>query len=131
MDGTVQFTIENGNANTITGVTAGSHSFEVTKSDNGNVLYTDTFTVQGGATYSINVEGAATISVTNNYGQLLRIFKNDVYLGDIADGLTQAIAKVKFNTYTLEAKLKDEDTVVATTSFVVTEIQDYPWTITP
>jgi uncharacterized spore protein YtfJ len=131
MDGTLQFTVANGQSETITDVLAGSHSFEVRKSDTAGVLYSDTFTVTGGAAYSVTVQGAATISVTNQYGQLLRIFQNNVYIGDIGDGLTQTISRVKFNTYTMEAKLKNEDTVVASTTIVVTDVQDYPWAITP
>jgi hypothetical protein len=130
MDGTSKFTIADGASNSVENVSQGSYLFEAKKSDNGNLVYSTTLDVQAGASYSLSVSGAATVLITNRYGEILKIYANDVYLGDIGDQVSQTVSRVRFGSYKYSASRKSDGTVVATTSIDVTEVKEYGWVIT-
>jgi hypothetical protein len=131
LDGARKATIDDGSYYTADSVTPGTHQLEVQKSDNGAVLISTALTVAANAIYSLTVEGVARLTITNHYGEILSIYVDDVYLGDIGDQLTQTVRKVRFGAHDLEAHRKSDDTVVATTSIDVEEAIEYTWVITP
>lgn len=130
MDGTSKFTLADGANNLIENVSQGSHLFEAKKSDNGNLVYSSTLNILTGSSYSIAVSGAASVLITNRYGEILKIYVNDAYLGDIGDQASQTAARVRFGSYKYSASRKSDGTAVATTNIDVTEVKEYGWIIT-
>jgi hypothetical protein len=131
LDGASQASIDDGSSYTIGSVTPGTRLLEVKKSDNGIVLLSTTITVAANLTYSVTVTGVARLTVTNHYGEILSIYVDAAYLGDIGDQLTQTIQKVRFGVHNLEAYKKSDGTIAATTSIEVTDAIEYTWVITP
>jgi hypothetical protein len=131
LDGASIASIDDGSYYTIDSVTPGARLLEVKKSDNGAVLLATTITVAANAVYSLTVEGNARLTVTNHYGEILSIYVDDGYLGDIGDGLTQTVNKVRFGVHNYEARKKSDGTVAATTTIDVEDTIEYTWVITP
>lgn len=130
VDGTLKATIDDEAYATIDNVAEGSRLVEAKKADTGLLLTSSTLTIKVSTTTSMTVEGIAILHVTNQYGEILSIFQDTAYVGDIGDQITQNLSKVKFGTHTYEAKKKTDATVVATITFDVTDILEYSWTIT-
>jgi hypothetical protein len=131
LDGTKKATIDDGSYYTADSVTPGTHELVAQKSDNGSALLSTSFTVAANTTYSLTVEGVARLTFTNHYGEILSIYVDGVYLGDIGDQLTQTVRRVRFGAHDLEAYKKSDSTVAATTSIDVEEAIEYTWVITP
>jgi hypothetical protein len=130
LDGTSRATIANGSSDTIESVTVGSHLLEVKTSGTGLLLRSETLTITASSSTSVTVLGAASLRVTNQYGEILRIYVDAAYLGDIGDQLTQTIPHLTFGSHVFTAYPKTEATEVATITINVTDVTEYTWTIT-
>jgi hypothetical protein len=131
LDGTMKATVENGSSDTLEGVSVGSHLIEAKKSDTGVLVSSKTLTVAAGAALSVTIQGPASLRVTNQYGELLSIYEDGNYLGDIGDQITQTILNITFASHVFTAETKTSTTVVATLTINVTDVATYTWTITP
>lgn len=131
LDGTAQAEIGNGGSATIGSVTAGSRLIEVKKTDDGLLILTKTLDIAASSTAYVTVEGGASVRVTNQYGEILSIYGDNFYVGDIGDQITQRILKVTFGTHVYQAKKKSDATVVAELTIDVTDLSEHVWTITP
>lgn len=129
-DGVFQNSIESGVTSTVATVNRGSYYLEAKITGTETVVHSATINVNEQSDYYFIIEGPSTISVTNHYGEILKIYIDGDYLGDIADNLTQTIRKVRFGTYNFEAQKKSDGTPVASTTIEVNEIKEYTWTIT-
>jgi hypothetical protein len=130
MDGIFRLTLEDDTNETIPAVTPGTHLFEARLSGTDIILYSASLELGEDVEYYLWIEGPATIEVTNEYGEILSIYMDFHYIGDIGLNITQSIRRVKLGTRELEAKKKTDGTVVATFTVEVTDGTDYSWTIT-
>lgn len=131
LDGEFLFFMENESDETIDPITPGERGFEAKLTGTETLVYSRTIDVETATDYIISIEGPSKILVTNSYGEILKIYMDGSYVGDIGLNLTQTIYKVRFGTRELEARKRSDDTVVATISFDVTEVADLVWVITP
>jgi hypothetical protein len=131
MDGAEKATIENSAEFTINNVAAGSRLIEAKKADSGLLVLTTTLDVKASTTIYVSVTGGASVRVTNQYGEILSIYGDDAYVGDIGNQITQTILKVTFGTHVFQAKKKSDGTVVSELSIDVADLSEYTWTITP
>jgi hypothetical protein len=130
MDGVSEFAIADGASDSVENVSQGSHLFEAKKSDTGDLVYSTTLDTLVGTSYTLTVPGPATVLITNRYGEILKIYVDDVYLGDIGDQVSQTVSRVRFGSYKYSASRKSDAKVVATTTVAVTEVKEYGWVIT-
>ncbi|MGD1008828.1 MAG: hypothetical protein ABR951_01615 [Candidatus Aminicenantales bacterium] len=130
LDGTQKATVESGSSDTLESITVGSHLIEAKKSDTGVLVSSKTVTVTAGAAVSVTIPGPASLRVTNQYGELLSIYLDGTYLGDIGDQITQTVLSITFGTHVFTAETKTSTTVVATVTINVTDVTTYTWTIT-
>jgi hypothetical protein len=130
LDGALKATIENAANATIDNVAEGSRLVEAKKADTGVLISSKTIEIAKGTAYYVTIEGIVNVIVTNQYGEILGIYADSYYVGDIGDQITQNIPKVAFGSHVFEAKTKTDGTVVATTTIDVTDVIDYSWTIT-
>ncbi len=130
MDDILRNTVASGDDVTIASVGIGTHVFDFKLEDTQIVLQTESIDVVGGTQYYLSIEGPATISVTNQAGEILRIIMDEIFIGDIGPDLTQIIYKVRFGEHVLQAKRRVDGSDVASTTIEVTEVTEYNWTIT-
>lgn len=130
LDGTLKVTIENIVQGTISNVIAGSHLLEAKTSDTGVLVASITLTILASTTTSVSLYGPASVSITNLYGEILGIYVDDIWAGDIGDQITQTLNHITFGSHVLTAKTKTDGTVAATTTLNVTDAIEYAWTIT-
>lgn len=131
LDGTMKATVESGSSDTLEGVTVGTHVVEAKKSDTGVLVGSKTVTVTAGAAASVTIPGPASLQVSNQYGELLSVYQDGDYLGDIGNQITQTVLNITFGSHVFTAETKTSTTVVATTTVNVTDVATYTWTITP
>jgi hypothetical protein len=131
LDGTQKATIDIGAQATVSNVAAGSHLVEAKKGDNGAVVLSTTVQIEASTTTYVTVEGAATVRVTNQYGEILGIYDGDSYVGDIGNQITQDILKVTFGSHDYKAEKKTDGTVVSEVTIDVADVTIYTWIITP
>ena len=129
MDGIFRLTLEDGTNDTIPSVSPGTHLFEARLSGTDMILYSATLELGEDVEYHLWIEGPATIEVTNQYGEILSIYMDFVYVGDIGHNVTQSIRRVKLGTRELEARKKTDGTVVDTFTAEVTAVESFSWTI--
>jgi hypothetical protein len=131
LDGTLELTVEAATSGTLSDISVGSHLIEARKEETEIILYSETLDFVAGQTYSITIEGQASMRITNDTADILSIYVDSAFLGDIGPGLSQVVHRVSFGEYSLEAKKRSDGTSVATTTIEVTDIMEYDWTITP
>lgn len=129
LDGTIYLTLDDLANGTIDNVGVGTHLLEAKKAEGGMVILSTALTIETDVTYSVTVEGLAKLQVTNQYGEILSIYVDEDYLGDIGDQITQTLHKVRFGTHKYEAKTKTDETVVASITIDVAEPIEYIWVI--
>ena len=130
LDGTLKVTVENIVQGTISNIVAGSHLLEAKTSDTSVLVASVTLTIKASTTTSVSLYGPASVSITNLYGEILGIYVDDVWEGDIGDQITQTLHSITFGSHVLTAKTKTDGTVAATTTLNVTDAIEYAWTIT-
>lgn len=129
-NGSFQFSLEQGTQGVIQNVTLGTHNLTAKIDDTDVIVASVTVNIEYPGDYSYTVEGSSLIHITNNYGEILSIKVSGFILGDIADGLTHTLRKVRFGTYEFEARVRGEENIVATASITVDAIDTYSWIIT-
>jgi len=130
LDGSLKATIDVATSGTISNIIAGSHHLEAKKSDNGVLFFSVTITISASTSNSVTVSGVASLSITNLYGEILGIYLDDFWMGDIGDQITQALHSITFGTHVFTAKTKTAGTDAATITIDVTDPIEYTWTIT-
>ncbi len=130
LDGTLKATIENAAQATISNIIAGSHLLEAKTSDTGVLVTSVTLTIQASTTTSVSLYGPASVRITNLYGEILGIYVDDIWEGDIGDQITQTLHFITFGSHVFTAKKKTDATVAATVTINVTDVIEYTWTIT-
>lgn len=130
-DGVQKTTMETGTAATLSGVPPGARLLEAKKSDDGFVVYSQTLTIAPSTINYVSIQGGASVRVTNQYGEILRIFGDQVLVGNIGDQITLTMSKIAFGSHTYQAKKLGDETVVAEFAVTVTDFSQSTWTITP
>jgi hypothetical protein len=130
-DGVEKTTLETGSLATLSSVTPGSRLLEAKKADDGFLVYSETLTIPASTTNYVTIRGGASIRVTNQSGQILRISLDDAVVGDIGDQITLTISKVPFGSHTYQAKTLVGGTLVSEFTVDVTDFSEFTWTITP
>jgi len=130
LDGTSKATIDIGAEATISGVVAGSHLLEAKTSDTGILVTSLTLTIKASTSASLSIDGPASVRITNLYGEILGIYADDNWAGDIGDQITQTLHFITFGAHVFTAKTKTDGTVAATFTITVTDVIEYTWTIT-
>jgi hypothetical protein len=131
LDGTLKVTIEKAIQGTVSNVIAGSHLIEAKTSDTGVLVASITLTIKASTNTSVSLYGPASVSITNLYGEILGIYLDDIWVGDIGDQITQTLNRITLGSHVLTAKKKTDGTVAATVTINVTDAIVYTWTITP
>ncbi len=131
MDGALKSTVADAADGTIANVTAGSRLLEAKLKGTSDLVYSQTMTITAGTAVTFTVNGQAVVRITNNFPEILKIYMNAIYTGDIGPGLTQSIDRVKFGTYNMLAWRRADDSEAATTTITVSAIQTYDWVINP
>jgi hypothetical protein len=131
LDGVLRATIETDDYDTIVEIPPGSHTVRAYLEGTQDLVAEGTYEVEAAVQYTLYVYGIATISVTNQFGEILKIYMDDTYVGDIGNDITQTIYGVPFGTRAMVAKKRSDDTEAATASIDVITIADYPWIIPP
>jgi len=130
LDGLLKTTIDVGASGTISNITAGSYHLEAKKSDNGVLFFSVTITISASTSNSVTVTGVASLLITNLYGEILGIYLDGIWMGDIGDQITQTLHSITFGTHIFAATTKTGGTVAATITIDVTDVIEYTWTIT-
>ena len=130
MDGTFQTSVANNADGGIADVELGTYQLEAIKSGSDIVVFSSTLEIDFEREYIWVIEGKAGFAITNQTGEIVRLFIDDRDGGQITDKSTKTVSEVPFGEHLLEAKELNSDTVVATTTINVELIQIYPWTIT-
>ncbi len=130
-DGVEKNTLTAGSSATLSSVPAGQRLLEAKKADNGFVVYSQTLTILPSTANYVTIRGGASVRVTNQSGQILRIYDDTTLVGDIGDQLTQTIRGVGFGSHPYRAEKLSDGTVVAEFTIEVTDFSEYTWTITP
>ncbi len=130
MDGALKTSIETGLDATISNVVAGSHLLEAKKSDTGVLITSLTLTIKASTSTSVSIDGPASVRITNLYGEILGIYVDDNWAGDIGDQITQTLHFITFGSHVFTAKTKTDGTVAATVTIDVTDAIEYIWSIT-
>jgi hypothetical protein len=131
LDGLFRTQILSNSYDSIDDVSPGSRGIEAFLEGTQTLVSEKTYEVEAGVQYTFYVYGGATILVTNQFGEILKIYMDDTYVGDIGDNLSQTIYLVPFGTRALVAKKRIDDTEVATTSIDVQDVIEYTWVIVP
>lgn len=128
-NGVQQLSLEHGAQGVIPNPTIGTHIISANVQESGVQVVSATMEIQNFGQYYFNIEGPSTIRVTNTYGAILSITLNGSYIGDIGDNLTHTLRKIRFGEYVFEARVKGDETVVATASITVDGVGEFPWVI--
>jgi hypothetical protein len=129
MDGTYLFSIEYLENKTAEDVAQGSHFLEAKKRGTGIIVASITQEVVGGGNLLWIVETSASITVTNEFGEELRIYANGTYIGNLADKQSDTVANVIYATHQFDANKASDNTNVASHTFNVVDNIEYTWTI--
>jgi hypothetical protein len=128
MDGIFQFYLEYGFMKTIEEVEWGTYQLEARRNSTGELVNSDEISVRVNENFKWRVWSSADIKITNNYGEKLKIYGDNVYIGELEDQTNSYMEHVPYGDRKLEAKLSD-DTVVASTTVSVLENIVYEWTV--
>jgi len=128
MGGEFQFSIEHESSRSIEDLEDGTYFFEALRTGSNKFVAGEAIYVRINAIYTWYVYSSASIKITNNYGETLSIYGDDIFSGDILDQDYGTLDKVPYGDRKLEAKTSD-DTVVATTTVSVLVDNEYPWTV--
>ncbi|MGA2533422.1 MAG: hypothetical protein ABSG19_10345 [Candidatus Aminicenantales bacterium] len=130
LDGTAKLSIDADASGTIQNIVAGSHLLEAKKSDSGALFFSVTMTITASTSNTVTIGGGASLRITNLYGEILSIFLDDSWMGDIGDQISATLLQITFGTHVFTAKTKTDGTVAATITINVTDAIEYTWTIT-
>jgi hypothetical protein len=129
LDGTLKLTLTDAGNSTIENVGAGTRLIEIYTSDSGLLILSKSLTVEVGGNYAVVAEGVGSLRISNAYGEILSIYQDGSYLGDIGDQISLVITKIRFGGHTYEARQRGGTTAVASTTFQVTDASEHSWLI--
>ncbi len=127
MDGNAQFTLTNGGSSTITNVSIATHTMTA-KLEDGTLVDTTTIDVTTLIDYSYLID-RPDINVTNNFGETLRVYYDNVYQFTIVDDENRWLIGVSLASHFLKATRATDDSEVASITINVSQNKDYTWTI--
>lgn len=130
INGNLESSMEDGLSNIVDIFALGTYAVKATINGTDTVLSQREIDVVDFGNYVWSVTSPVTINVINQYGEMIQIFGNGVFVENVEADSSLLLTDVKFGDHTLEAKTAD-GTVVATENYNITEIQHYTWTITP
>lgn len=128
MNGIFQFFLEYGFIKTVQDVEWGTYTFEARRNSTGELVSSEDLSVRVNEILKWRVWTSAEIMVANNYGEQLRIFGDNVYVGDLENLAISFMEHVPYGDRKLEARLSD-DTVVVSTTISIQENITYEWKI--
>lgn len=129
MDGIFQFYLEDYEYYYIENVTPGTHLLEAKKKDTDILVKSETVETSGDSSYTWTITSAASLTITNNYGETLDIYGDGEFKFEIADQAETPISNIPYGEHLLEAKKTGGTTVVASTTIDIIEDIQYTWVI--
>jgi len=130
IDGAFQISVANNSDGGIEDVELGTYQLEAIKSGSDIVVFSSTLEIDFEREYIWVIEGQAGFVITNQTGETVRLYVDNVAGSQITNTNTHTITEVPFGEHVLEARELNSDTVLATTTITVDLIQVYNWIIT-
>jgi len=127
MDSTLEFTLANAGTGTIKNVSIDTHAMEG-KIPGGDIIDSTTIDVTSLIDYTYTID-RPDINVTNNFGEPLKIYYDNVYQFDLQDDENRWLINVTLASHFLKALKVSDSTEVASTTLDVVKNSDYAWTI--
>lgn len=127
-NGELQFTLEDQAGSTIFNVSLGTHDLVAKWEGTDKVVAAENPEVTQLSDYKWTVLSSANLTITNEYGETLNIYGDDSLLGQLENGKTDTLERIPYGEHKMEAK-KSDDTVVASSTFVIEDNTEYTWTI--
>ncbi len=129
LDGVYKLSVENDNFDIIEKVVLGTYQLEAWVKDSSVVILSVEMELDQGGEYEWTIQGPATLTITNSYGETLVILASGDYLSEVADTTSITVGKVPFGTFILEAVKQSDATLASTTTLVIDEVKEYFWEI--
>ncbi len=129
MDGAFQFFLENNEYYYIENVAPGTHLLEAKRKDTDILVKSRTVETTADSRYTWTITSAASLRVTNNYGETLDLYGDGTFQSEIGDQAEVIAANIPYGEHLLEAKKQGGTTVVASTTIDVIEDVQYTWVI--
>ena len=121
-------TLDNGETGSVEDLEDGIYEIEARRKGTGELVGGETIEVWFNKIYTWHVRSSATVNITNNYGEMLSLWVDDIFLGDLGDQNSAIFDPIPYGDHKLEAKTSD-GTVVATITISVLVDITYEWTI--
>jgi len=128
MDGIYQFFLEHGFMKTIDEVEWTTHLLEARRNSTGQLVASEELTVRMNEDATWHVWSSAFIRITNNYGEKVSVYGDNVLTGELEDQESALMEHVPYGDRKLEARLSD-GTVVDSITISVQEDIEYKWTV--
>jgi hypothetical protein len=129
MDGTKQFSLDDGYHLTIQGVSRGSHQFTAKKKGTEMLVASATIAISGVMLYEFDIVGPSAIVVANRAGENVRISLDGADRVELSDGTDATLSAITFGVHDLVAK-SGAGAVLDSISINVQEVRQYDWTVT-
>jgi hypothetical protein len=129
MDGAFQFWMGNEGEAKITDVSIKEHKMEAYREGTNTLYDSTTIDVVEKTDYTWTIDDPPDINVTNNYGQTLKIYMDNVYYFDLVDEENRWLIDVPWGERFLKATRASDNTEVASITISVDANKDYSWTI--
>jgi predicted membrane-bound spermidine synthase len=129
MDGTLQFTLEDGNTKKIRDVSFDEHEMKAKLAGTSTVVDSQTIDVIAYQDYTYYIDDSPDIDVINQYGVTLKIYMDGNYQFDLQDEEDRWIMNVSMGEHYLKAVKASDNKEVSSTTIDVDENKDYSWTI--
>jgi hypothetical protein len=129
LDGVYRLSVDNDAFDVIEKIALGTYQLEAWVKDSTVVILSVALELDQGGEYEWTIQGPATLTVTNSYGETLVILASGEYLSEVADTASITIGKVPFGTFLLEAVKQSDATLAASVTIVIDEVKEYFWEI--
>lgn len=129
MDGVFQFWMGNNGEAKITDVSIKEHKMEAYWEGTNTLYSSTTIDVVSKTDYTWTIDDPPDINVTNNFGETLKIYMDDVYYFDLVDEENRWLIDVPWGERFLKATRASDNTEVASITINVDANEDYSWTI--
>ena len=130
LDGTFKISVEAWLSGTITGVSNGTHLFDVKQKGTAILIESVPIDIKEKNEYTWYIDGPSSIKITNNSGVTLQLYSGNNHMGDLNNQESQSITDVPFGDHVLTAVRLSDQVVVATTTITVDEVKEYTWVVT-
>lgn len=129
LDGTKQFSLDDGYHQTILGVTRGQHQFQAKRKGTEVVVATATVTIYPYQLFQFDIVGPSAIKVANAYGETIRISLDGTHKVNLEKDASYSLAQITFGAHSLSAARDSDSAVIASTNIDVQEVKEYTWTV--